>query len=247
VISLDRRSFTIGAAGLVSGFLLGGGVSAMLLREDRKASLTLLGSGQSLSALISSQRARVALLHGTDPADFGNALRQARVPLLAHTDITLVPDPQNTGRTFISTALTQLGKTKVYVSGDATPLLDAGITVDEVLVAKTSLALPGDVTLDIEEPDEASWRATLTATNGAAAIVVGDGIPSIGAGPFATWVQLQGALPSSDQFAGNGPQTIVIPASAMSGAAVREYQDAASWNPTIVRVHAGEAQMIDLA
>ncbi|MBX3070071.1 MAG: hypothetical protein KF883_06245 [Thermomicrobiales bacterium] len=247
MISLDRRNFTIGAAGLASGLLLGGGVSAMLLREDGKASLTLLGSGQSLSALISSERARVALLHGTDPADFGNALRQARVPLLAHTDITLVPDPVNTGRTFISTALTQLGKTRVYVSGNATPLLDAGIAVDEVLVAKTSIALPGDVTLEIEEPDEASWRARLTATSSDVAIVVGDGTSSIGAGPFTVWVQLQGALPASDQFAGNGPETIVIPASAMSGAAVREYQDAAIWNPTIVRVHAGEAKSIDLA
>jgi len=76
--------------------------------------------------------------------------------------------------------------------------------------------------------------------------VAGDGSSLIAAGPFAVWIQLQGAPPAPAEFTAHGPATIVIPASAMSGTAAREYQETSAWAPAIVRVHAGEARRIGL-
>ncbi|MEZ4500935.1 MAG: hypothetical protein R2839_12885 [Thermomicrobiales bacterium] len=248
--SLSRRTALTGALGATGGMLLGSGVAIVLLRAERDSGLTVLGSGRSLSALVNSERARIAILHGSDAADFGNALRRASIPLFPRTDIAIIPDPSGTETTFLRAALSQLGESLVVCSGDATPLLDAGISVDQSFVDPTRLSLPGEISLEVTSGTDA-WSCQVSAADRTVRIQLGSSSSDIAVAGASesvqAWVQLDGKLPAPDVLTRSHPATVYIPAAAMSAATFRDtLQITAEWSPILRRVHAGEAERIAL-
>ncbi len=245
---LTRRRVAIGAAAFAGGLALSGGVSALLLNSERSASLTMLGSGSGMSVLVSSGRSRLLFLNGSDPADFGNALRRAQTPLLKRVDIVIVAN-ELAGATFVRASLDQIDYEHLYVIGDERNLLDAGIVVEKSVADKMSVELPGALSIDLNvrrdaETGDASWIAHLTQEQRCAAVAWGDPAQTIEliSGKLGAWVQLDGSIPESERLRSIGPASISLPASSMSG---RDFADAFpdddTWQPERRRIHAGEA------
>lgn len=228
----------------------GAGVSASLIREDRKRAIELLGSGQSFSVLIRSDRAAVAFIHGSNPDDFGNALRRSRVPLLNRTDAVIVPAPESTGVNFVRSALSLLASSKVFTVGSATPLLDAGIRVEEELRGESIIELPGGVRIVSAAPST-SWTALVESGTERYAIGLGlfepdDGTAERFAG-LAGWIQMDGETLSQETIEQTMPASIYVPAASMSGNEAWTHYDAmGSRAPHIVRVHTREVTRISL-
>ena len=139
--SINRRSALMAAGSFGAGLIASTALGASWMREERQPTLTVLGCRNGLSALLTAGGARLLLLGGTDDADFGNALADARNPLLSRIDLVIVQG-QTTPPPLVRSALRAVDARRVYTIGSARELLDAGIHVDRELTVPYQLDLP---------------------------------------------------------------------------------------------------------
>ncbi|MGD9711492.1 MAG: hypothetical protein AB7V46_05420, partial [Thermomicrobiales bacterium] len=218
-----------------------------------QSTLAMLGSGSTMSVLIGAGGARLLLLDGTDPADFGNALKKESVPLLNRVDIVIVSN-QEAGSTFVHTALDQVEYERLSVIGDSTGLLDAGVAVREQIRHSLEIRMPDQVSVMIQRgtdsgDDQPGWYATLS--NGSIRILLTAGQPTTSmsslTGPIAAWIQIDDRMPDPEVLRSLVPRAIYVPAATVSG---REFAQRVpsegGWDPLRFRVHAGDAIKLNL-
>lgn len=154
---------------LVTLVFLGGAtiVSASWANDYSTPRVTLLGADRGISALVTAGSARVLILNGTDFAELGNAVAQARHPGLERIDIAIVSG--NAAASGLVPRVIELMQPRMVIAVGGTASLDiSGIVPGKVIDHTTELELPDGVSITIElwpsadgENDDVTWAATI--------------------------------------------------------------------------------------
>lgn len=253
--AVSRRTALISLGGFGIGLTGTSAIGASWLRDDRQPALTILGCGRGLSVLLTSGGARMLQLAGTDSTDFGNALSNARFPLLDRIDVLLVPG-EEPNISLVKSALRQVDSRNVYSIGTSRHLLDAGIAVDREMLVPYKLTLPSGTVMTVSGFSDpaasnaslSSWYLLVRWGNHQVLIDSGGDIDRLPheARNASAWIRTSGAF-SAEDIKQVEPSAILVAAETIEGFRMRELIQQESGRPVYgYRVHGGDIARLQL-
>ena len=129
--------------------------------------VTLLGADRGVSVLVTAGSSRVLILSGTDPAELGNAVSDARHPGLDRIDLMIVSGNASAAE-LAPRAIQLLQPRMVVVIGGTASLEKSGIVPGKIIDHTTAIELSEGVTITIEvwpaaggENEDVTWAAMI--------------------------------------------------------------------------------------